>query len=409
MSTIDTDTRRCMERNLRLILAHALFLNIAPIIPVIIPYYQQRLGLNFHQFMIGEAFFSAIVILMEVPTGWLSDIWTRKSVTILGTVVSIIGWLMLWQARGFWTAFAAQGMIGVAISLLSGTNSAMLYESLLSLGRESEFRKREGLRSGIGLYACGFSSLGGGFLYARHPDIPVIATWATTFVALLFACLLAEPVRHKESARRHPVADMVATLRYALRGHADIAAIILFSAVLFAVTKMMFWSQQPYFEHIGLPVKVFGLFTASGMIMGGMGGHFSHLIHWRGDRDRGNLSVLKLCFAFAFCACAITALFPSPVSAVFLLSGSLIFGLGFPRVQETLSRNAPPARRATILSTASLMTHVVCVPLLVLTGWTAAALGIRTTLVMLAALLIFGGGGAYLLKRQVRQKGDVVL
>ena len=42
-------------------------------------------------------------------------------------------------------------MIGAGVSLLSGTNSTMLYESLCDLGREDEFRRRECLRGGMTL------------------------------------------------------------------------------------------------------------------------------------------------------------------------------------------------------------------------------------------------------------------
>lgn len=143
-----TDAQKRANRNVTLLLLHTVCVNMIFILPVLVPYYRDVIGIGFREFMIGEAAFSAVMILMEVPTGWLSDVWGRKKTMVVSTVTGLAGWGLLWHADSFAEAVIAQASLGVAVSLLLGTNSALLYDSLLGAGREGEYRALEGRRHG---------------------------------------------------------------------------------------------------------------------------------------------------------------------------------------------------------------------------------------------------------------------
>jgi len=88
-------------KNIRLLQVYTICANAIFLLPVLIPYYRDVLGLGFREFMIGEAVFSAVMIAMEVPTGWLSDVWGRKKTLIASVIMGLAGWLILWHADGF--------------------------------------------------------------------------------------------------------------------------------------------------------------------------------------------------------------------------------------------------------------------------------------------------------------------
>lgn len=389
-----------LHRNVRLLQLHTLGLNMIFTLPVIVPYYRDVIGLGFYEFMVGEALFSAVVILMEIPTGWISDVWTRKKTIIAATFVNILGFTVLWQANSFAAAVAAQMILGVSVSLLSGTNSAMLYDSLLENGQENRYRKLEGFRHGLGLYTIGGSSLLGGFLYAWHPELPVILSIVTSVAALGACFAMSEPSRHREAVHKNPLADMVKTVRYALQGHEEILAIIVLSAVLFATTKILLWAQQPYYILLDLPLGWYGVLTAFGFLLGGLGGHYGHLL----DGRHGNVVVLRVLLVWTFGVCLIAGLYPGLYGIGLLLSGSLIWGFGWPRVQEAINNRVGSARRATILSTASLAVHMVSIPLLALTGRLGDHAGIAAALLFMAGFLFCGGIAAAILWAMKKQR-----
>ncbi len=353
------------NKNIRLIELHTILINGMFIIPVLVPYYQQVIGLSFQDFLIGEAAFAAVVLLLEVPSGWLSDVWKRKYVLALGGIFDAAGFAILLYADSLAMTILAQVIIGVAISLFSGTNSALLYDSLIESGQEKEFGRLEGRRSGFGMYAIAIASIIGGLMYAVSPKLPIYASIATQALTIAVSLAMKEPQRHKSAVQGHPIADMLATMRYALHGHVEVGFILLFSAALFCGTKLNMWIQQPYYMELGIPEAWFGALMAAGFATGGLSSHFGHLMF----RGKSNISALAWVWAFAITVCLGAAVIVGMHGIVLLMAGgSLIYGLAMPRIQEAINIRVGSERRATILSTASLLQQLAFIPMGVLIG-----------------------------------------
>ena len=202
-----------VDRNVKLLNLHALCVNMAFVIPVIMPFYRDEMGLSFQDFLLGEAAFAATVVLLDVPCGWLSDQWQRKHILALGTLMELTGYALLLMSKGLLMAALAQSVIGVGICLFNGTNSAILYESLMAEGREGEYRRREGKRGGLGLYSVAFASVVGGLIYPHNHLLPVTLAVVVQSIGLFFAVALDEPERHRKRPEKHPVADIIETTR----------------------------------------------------------------------------------------------------------------------------------------------------------------------------------------------------
>lgn len=380
-------TKSISNRNTRLMIAMQTMQSAIFIIPVIMPYYQAEIGLTFRDFMIAEAMFAATIILMEVPSGWLSDLWSRKHTLAMGLFFNTIGYAWLLWSDSFWDAATAQCIIGVGISLISGTNSAMLYDSLLQDGRTDDYRRLEGKRHGYGLYALGIASVLGGLLYQVNHDLPVILSVITQFLGMVCALLMIEPIREYRAAEKHPIADMVDTMKFALHGHNEIAGIIFFATVIFTATKIMLWTQQPYFALLQLPEVWYGVFTACGFMLGGLGGHIGH----RFDGHVGNRTMFLFMLGAAASACLIAGTIISHAVIPLLLVGSIMFGFGWPRVQSAINMRVSSDRRATILSTASLMINLAFIPVGALMGIMTDEWGIQNGLLALGTFILIGG------------------
>ncbi|MBI1214318.1 MAG: MFS transporter [Alphaproteobacteria bacterium] len=375
------------DRNIRLLEAHALCVNMSFVVAVIMPYYRDEMGLSFRDFLLGEAAFAATVILLDVPTGLLSDLWQRKQVLALGTLLELAGYALLLVAHGLGMAMLAQSVIGVGICLLNGTNSAILYESLMAEGREGEYRKREGRRAGLGLYSVASASLMSGLLYRLHHALPVVLTLAALAIGIIVAAMMDEPERHRRMPEKHPVADIVETARYALR-HPQVGIIIVFAAVLFCSTKMIMWSQQPYYMALGLDERCFGLLMAVGFALGGFSSHMAHRL----DGKVGSLRALTLVWLAAVAAClgAAAHLGWSGV-ALLMVGGTCLYGMAAPRVSEAINRHVSSARRATILSTQSLLVSLMFIPVSWAMGRVSDSYGMQAVLVFLALWLGVAG------------------
>jgi MFS family permease len=377
-----------VDRNLNLVWLFTACTNTLFIIPVVVPYYMEQIGLGYREFLFGEAAFAASIVLFDVPTGWISDVWRRKHTLMLGTVVWMAGLGCLLIARSLWYVILAQGLTGVGYSLLSGTNTALIYDTLLSAGRESEYRRLEGKRLAISLYAVAGASVVGGFFYSISPRLPIALSIVTQFIALITASLMDEPERHKRSAEKHPIIDIAETVKYALHGHAEIGFIIIFAATMFCSTKLIMWSQQPYYIALELPKSAFGILMAVGYGLGGLSSHWAHMLDGKVDTFRA----LMLAWLIAFLVCIGAAgMMGLPGIGLLMIGGSCIYGATSPRVNEAINRLVGSERRATILSTQSLMTNLLAIPLSSVTGWISGLWGVRGTLYAIALWLCLAG------------------
>ena len=131
---------------------------------VITLFQQEHLGLTMADIMLVQAAFGLGLAVFEFPSGYLADrIGYRKSM-IFASVLSIFAWTLYCFAIGFWSVLAAEMALGFAVSLLSGTNSAMLYESLSNTGRENEFTRWFGRARFFGQFSEGSAALVAGLM-----------------------------------------------------------------------------------------------------------------------------------------------------------------------------------------------------------------------------------------------------
>lgn len=366
------------------------------LLPVVVPYYREAAGLSFRDFLLGEAVFAAVVIAAEVPTGWLSDIWQRRHTLCAGMGFYALGFFILYGAHSLPAAVSAQGVIGIGVSLISGTVNALLYDTLAAAKREDEFRRLEGRRHGTVFYALALSCLIGAALYGIDPHLPVLATIGSAVLAMGTALCLYEPEREKEAVKKHPLSDMLETVRYALHGHPEIAGIVLFCAVLYSATKTMMWSQQPYYGLLGLPESQYGVLMAAGFALSGIAGHFGHVL----DGRLSNRAVFRVMLCLVSGAFLAAGWRPGIHGVALLLCGSVMWGFGWPRVQDAINRRVSGARRATILSTANLAISLAFIPVSSVFGAASERFGLGAALCGMGVYLLAAGGAVLGLVRK---------
>ena len=81
-----------------------------------------------------EGIYHVTSFLMEIPTGAIADIWGRKLSRVMGRLIAIVAFLIMFLSGSF--IIQAIGFMITAISnnLESGAGDALVYDSLLELG-----------------------------------------------------------------------------------------------------------------------------------------------------------------------------------------------------------------------------------------------------------------------------------
>jgi MFS family permease len=155
-----------------------------------------------HSYALAALIFSLAKIssaVFEVPTGVLSDLVARK-VTLLAGQVASTGAVLCYALGGSFTMLAAGAIFeGLAFSLFSGNNDALLYDTLKEEGIEADFVLYQGQVSSMFQFALAASAaLATIVLWSAH--LPLAALFwisvAPKFVGFTLGLFLIEPKRN---------------------------------------------------------------------------------------------------------------------------------------------------------------------------------------------------------------------
>jgi len=297
-----------------------------------------------HVFYIQAAFTVASMIL-EIPSGYLSDRWGRRNTLIVGSAVGLLGMVVFALGTGFWEFFTANMLIAVFVSFHSGTIEAMTFDTLLEIGTSERYREIIGNQLFWSLITQSIVSILGGLLATVSLRTPFYMTILSFMLGLLIVFVLREPSRHKLQETRH-FATIWHITKTSLMQNVPLRSMIALYAVLSTIVFSLMWFAQPYQTLVGLPVGLFGLAHAALTIGGAFTARMTHRAKHYVD-DRWFLVFLSALVIGCYLA---LGFFTSLWAILFLIIGSSVFGAVNALIGDIVNKMTASDIRATVLS-----------------------------------------------------------
>jgi predicted MFS family arabinose efflux permease len=351
-------------------------------IPVLVLFFQEN-GLSMQEVFLLQTAFSLLMIVSEIPSGYFSDVLGRRRTMIFGTVASAFGFVVYCLASGFWGFFVAEMILGLGASLVSGTDSALLYDTLSHLERENEYIQKEGRLVSIGNFSEGTASVIGGLLAVISLRMPLYVEAVIALLSIPVAWSLVEPPRHTYDASRGNMRAIMDIVQFALHGNREVKWLILYSSVVGASTLTMVWFIQPYLKLAGLPVVMFGIVWASLQYFVGFFSLSAHTIEQRVGKKTVVLSLIFL----SVLGYILLGMFQSLWAAVFILLFYFVRGIASPMFKGYINALISSDKRATILSVQQMVIRMIFAAVGPFLGWISDLLSFSTA--MFSAALIF--------------------
>lgn len=224
---------------------------------IITLFWKDQIGLSLSQILLLQGIFSVVMVLMEYPSGYLSDRIGYRAALNLAALLGSIGWALYTVASSFGGVMLAEICLGISISFISGSDSALLFESLKASGEESEYARHQGRMTGLGQIGEACGALFAGLLYATAPLLPFFIQVGVWLLMLILSRGLVEPPRPQQSSESH-LASAWRGARYALFDNRLLRATILLNLVLGLASFYPVWLIQPYMQDGGVPLAWFG-------------------------------------------------------------------------------------------------------------------------------------------------------
>jgi MFS family permease len=346
-------------------------------------------GFSTQQFFLIESGYYMVSLLMEVPTGALSDrsptqnVGGRKWSLIAASLVGLPVIPAIILSGSFWVVLVAMSVGGLSSAFVSGTDVAMLYDTLVALGREDEFARITGRMQWLGSLSMALSGVASGFLARWNLGYAWWAYMGGQVLTLLVRLTLVEPPFAIAQGKEPPyVQHLGQSLRTAFGGGATYY--ILYAAAIGLFFSLGFWLWQPYLQHIALPVSAFGFFYAAMNVLGGLVSKHAHRVEARIGMRRA-LLLIPLLLAAAFCL-------ESQIRFVWgfaLIGLQTVAGGAFNPLLETyVNQRIPSSRRATVLSIRNMLRSVLFMGLSPLLGYAVDAYSLPTALLLMGATLV---------------------
>lgn len=172
------------ERNVHLYPMYSAATSAMAWLPVFFLYFSEQLTLP--EVLLLEAVYYIAVVILEVPSGYLSDIIGRRKTLLLSGVALLAAYLCFLLSQQFSGFAAGQILIAVSIAFRSGTDTAFHYESLLALDRTEEYGDREAIAGKYSFVATALAALGGGLLGSYNLAWPYVLSLLTAAISLYF-------------------------------------------------------------------------------------------------------------------------------------------------------------------------------------------------------------------------------
>jgi len=321
-------------------------------------------GLSNLQAFAANAFFTAGMVLFEVPTGVLADTRGRRASYLLGTVTLIVTTLLyylLWQIRGpFWGWALVSALLGLGFTFFSGAVEAWLVDALHAAGFKGSLESVFGHGAIVNGVAMLGGSVSGGYL-AQLTDLgmPYLVRSVVLVLTLALAFARMRDIGFKPAGGGQTL-DKVrgilsASLEYGLRVPA-VRWTMLSAPLVGGVSIYGFYALQPYLLELYGDPSAYGIAGLAAAVMAGaeiLGGFAALRVHRLFKRRTTALFVGTLGSALSLALMGLIHHFWL-VLALVVVWGLLWAALG-PIRQAYLNAQIPSRQRATILSFDSLL------------------------------------------------------
>jgi MFS family permease len=321
-------------------------------------------GLSNLEAFSANAFFTAGMVIFEVPTGIVADTRGRRFSYLLGTVslsAATLLYVLLWYVEGpFWQWAVVSIFIGLGFTFFSGAVEAWLVDALTAAGYTGEMERVFGRGQIVTGAAMLTGSVAGGFIAQQFGlGVPFVARGVILIIMFVVAFRLMHDIGFTPEKGGRPLAEMrkvaTASIDYGMRVPA-VKWLMVEALFTGGVVIYGFYALQPYLlELYGDPeaYQIAGLvaaIVAGAQILGGVTApRIRRLFHRR-------TSALITTTALGVGALALIGVFKSFWGVITLIVlWALVFAASMPIRQAYLNGLIPSRQRATILSFDSLM------------------------------------------------------
>ena len=384
-----------MQRNLIALYLVKLSKWFTLVMPIIVLFYEEhKLGLQ--DVFILKSVYSVAAVALEVPSGYLADVWGRKRCIVAGCVLFFGGYLCYSLTSTFAAFLVAEILLGIGQTMINGADSALLYDTTVHHGRENLYLRYEGRITMIGNFAEAVAGIFGGLLAVYSLRYPFYAQTLVAFVGIPAAMALREyaPANKVQS----PWEEILRILKYSLVTNKKLCCNIMYSGIIGAATLTMAWFVQPVLMQLETPTEWYGIIWTVLNLIVGVAALYSDRVEQLFGMNKMNILILSV-IAGGYVALAYNLTY---VGLGILLLFYIFRGFATPILKGYINQMTFSEMRATVLSIRNFVIRLMFAAIAPFIGWLNDMYSLQVALLASAALIFIPGAVFLALQLRLR-------
>lgn len=370
--------------------------------PILIIYMLEK-GLTFGTILLLSGIQRIFGILIEVPTGALSDLKGHKCNLQLGTFSFAVSCLIFAFSNTFWGFFLAEIFMALSAGFISGADTAFVFESLERYHAEESYEKVFGRMKAIQSFVSAVVMLGIGFLAEISWLLPFFFGAFCGLVSFAIACTFVEPatlVRLEKGKGIRTYQNYCSTIGNAIKisfTNVQLRWFLVYTSILGVGLLLTEDFYQIYMkEGLGIPVAYLGVIYALLYV----GQAFFSTLTGRGLQTFGFEGMFYVMPLLGLVTVAGMIFFNHYIVVALFMFQYIAVGLSPTVSSGYLNRRTAHGQRATVNSLRMLMRKLSYAIFSPVVGWIFDTFGQRQALTAAAGFLLLALGLPLLYKQR---------
>lgn len=245
-----------------------------------------RDNLTFSEMLLLQGLFALMLLIMEVPTGIIADLFERKKVLMFGYINISIGLIAYALLHGFNGFLIAELFFSIGVASISGADTAAIWDTYLEIDDEPGAQKIIASGKIVLLGSAVILTVSGGILASYSLTAPLFIASVGVFVNVILYGKSYEVERQKvESAK---VAWIKSLKMFKV---AKFKEAFLLGIMLAVVLRIAFWAYIPKLEDYNVAPFWFGFGLAGANLVAVITTYFI------GKRDKNGNAITFIAIA----------------------------------------------------------------------------------------------------------------
>jgi MFS family permease len=348
-------TKQQAERNIKLYFLFQLFRNHLFWGPILIAYISRVSGMSLPDIYYMESVCILGVVLLDSPFGALADLFGRRITLLVGELLGIFMLLLFAVAYNPLMIWIANLICFFSCALVSNTDTSLLRDTLKFLGREDDYQKIDGRAKAYCLILMAAGSATSGYLAEINLRLPIFLGIPLVLICCLAVFLMTEPPFAANQPKNHR--EYFGLLKFSVLfvyNHKKIKWVIAFGTLIAVVAHLWFFTYNPYFELVDLPLTYYGwIFCLLNLASAAASHEARRISNFFGEYG----SIVAIILSMSVPAW-LMGQFTGTLSTLFIVPNSLVRGYSGPFLGDLLHKHLDSQNRATVASISSTVSSI---------------------------------------------------